>query len=92
MTAILKHDIGRIHGSFNHAIPACQRTCCRLSFLTLRQRLLSDVSIKMQTAFMSVLEVIQMPLNRELNVAACDDLTAQDGVAVVADAGGMVSG
>jgi hypothetical protein len=40
---------------------------------------------------MSVIEVVQMPLNRQLNVPAGDDLTAQNGVAVVADAVGMVS-
>ena len=51
------------------------------------QRLLSDVCIEMQPAFVCVLEVVQMPLNGELNVAACDDLAAQNGVAV-----GMVSG
>jgi hypothetical protein len=56
------------------------------------QRLPGDVRIEMQTAFMSVLQVVQMPLNRELNVAACDNLTGQNGVAVVADAVGMVSG
>ena len=39
----------------------------------------------MQPAFMSVLEVVQMPLNRELNVAAWDDVAAQNGVAIVAD-------
>jgi len=43
----------------------------------------------MQAAFMSVLEVVQMPLNRKLNVAARDDLTAQNGVVV--GAVGMVS-
>jgi hypothetical protein len=42
----------------------------------------------MQPAFMSVLEVVQMPLNRELNVAACDNVAAQNGVAIVADAVG----
>ena len=55
------------------------------------QRLPGDLGVEMQTTFMSVLEVVQMPLNRELNVAARDDLTAQNGVAVVADAVGMVS-
>ena len=39
-----------------------------------------------------VLQVVQMPLNRELNVPACDDLAAQNSIAVVADAGCMVSG
>ena len=56
------------------------------------QRLPGDLSVEMQTALVSVLQVVQMPLNGELNVAACDDLTAQNGVAVVADAVGMVSG
>ena len=56
------------------------------------QRLLSDVRAEMKAALMCVLKVVLMPLNGELNVATCDDLTAQDGVAVVADAVGMVSG
>ena len=55
------------------------------------QRLPGDVRIEMQPAFMSVLEVVQMPLNRELNVAASDALTAQNGVAAVADAVGEIS-
>jgi len=56
------------------------------------QRLPGDVGVEVQATFMSVLEVVQMPLNGELNVAASDDLTAQNGVAIVADAGSMVSG
>ena len=41
---------------------------------------------------MSVFEVVEVTLNSELNVAAGDDLTAQNRVAVVADAVDMVSG
>ena len=48
-----------------------------------------DLGGKVQAAFLSV--IIQIPFNRQLNVAACDDLTAQNGVAVVADAVGVVS-
>ena len=55
------------------------------------QRLLSDVRVEMQTTLVSVLQVVQMPLNRELNVAASDALTAQNGVAAVADAVGEIS-
>ena len=46
------------------------------------QRLLSDVSVEVQAALVCVLQVVQMPLNRELNVAARDDHTAQNGDAV----------
>jgi len=47
---------------------------------------------KTEPAFMSVLQVVQMPLNGELNVAACDDVTAQNRVIVAANTGSMVSG
>ena len=56
------------------------------------QHLPGDVGVKVQAAMVCVLEVVQMPLNGELNAAASDDLTAQTGGAVVADAVGMVSG
>ena len=46
----------------------------------------------MQPAFVRVILVVEMTPDRELNVSAYDDLTAQNGVAVVADAGCMVSG
>ena len=36
-----------------------------------------DLGVKVQAAFLSV--IIQIPFNRQLNVAACDDLTAQNG-------------
>ena len=45
--------------------------------------------VELQTAFLCVFEVIQMTLNGELNVAACDDVVGQNGVVVAAD---MVSG
>jgi len=45
----------------------------------------------MQPAFVSVLDVVEMTPDRELNVAACDDLAAQDRVTVAVDAGCMVS-
>ena len=41
---------------------------------------------------MSVLDVVEVTPDREFDVAACDDLTAQNRVAVPADAGCMVSG
>jgi len=56
------------------------------------QRLPVDLSVEMQTTLVCVLQVVEVPLNRQWNVAACDDLTAQNGVAVVADTVGMVSG
>jgi len=54
------------------------------------QRLPGDLSVEIETALVCVIEVVQMPLNGELNVPARGDLTAQNGV--VADAVGMVSG
>jgi len=56
------------------------------------QRLPGDLSVEIETALVCVIEVVQMPLNGELNGPACDDLTTQNGVAVVADTVGMVSG
>ena len=40
---------------------------------------------------MGVVEVVAITPDRELDVAACDDLAAQDRVTVAADAGCMVS-
>jgi hypothetical protein len=47
---------------------------------------------EVQAALVCVLQVVQMPLNGELNVAACDDFTAQNGVAEAVGAVRMVSG
>ena len=55
------------------------------------KRLLGDVGVEMQAAFVSVLEVVEMTLNSELNVTARDDVAAQNRVAVAADACRMVS-
>jgi len=40
------------------------------------KRLLGDVRVEMQAAFVSVLEVVEVTPDREFDVAACDDLTA----------------
>jgi len=40
----------------------------------------------------SVLDVVEVTSDRELDVAACDDLAAQDRFAVAVDACCMVSG
>ena len=56
------------------------------------QRLPGDVGVEVQATLVCVLQIIQMPFNRELNVAGRDDVAGQDGGAVVADAVGMVSG
>jgi hypothetical protein len=53
------------------------------------QRLLG---VEMQPAFVSVFEVVEVTPDRQLNVAARDDFTAQDRVTVAADAVGMVPG
>ena len=45
------------------------------------------LSVEVQTAFVSVLAVVEMTPDRERDVVASDDLTAQDGVSV-----GMVWG
>ena len=42
------------------------------------KRLLGDVRVEMQAAFVSVLDVVETTPDRELDVAARDDLTAQD--------------
>ena len=42
------------------------------------KRLLGDVRVEMEPAFVSVFEVVEVSPDRELDVAARDDLTAQD--------------
>ena len=49
------------------------------------QRLLCDLGVEMQPAFVSVFEVFEVTPDREFDVATCDDLSAQDGVTVAAD-------
>ena len=56
------------------------------------KRLLGDVGVEMQAAFVSVLDVVEVTPDRQLNVAACDDLAAQNRVTVAANTGCMVSG
>ena len=51
------------------------------------KRLLGEVRVEMQAALVSVLDVVEITPDRELDVAACDDLAAQDRVTVAADAG-----
>ena len=53
------------------------------------KRLLGDLGVEMQPAFVSVFEVTP---DREFDVATCDYLSAQDRVTVAADTGCMVSG
>ena len=48
------------------------------------QRLLGDVRVEIEPAFVSVLEITP---DRELDVAARDDFTAQNRVTVAADTG-----
>jgi len=55
------------------------------------KRLLGDLRVEMQSAFVSVLEVVEVTPDRELDVAACDNLTAQDRVTIAANTGCMVS-
>jgi len=45
-----------------------------------------------EPAFVGVFEVVEVTPDRELNVAACDDLAAQDRVTIAGDACCMVSG
>ena len=47
---------------------------------------------KVEPAFVSVLDVVGVTPDRQLNVAARDDLAAQDRVTVAANTGCMVSG
>ena len=56
------------------------------------KRLLRDLSAEIEPAFVSVFEVVEVTPDRELDVAACDDFTAQDRVTVAANTGCMVSG
>ena len=55
------------------------------------KRLLDDLGVEIEPAFVSVLDVVEVTPDRQFDVAACDDLTAQDRVTVAADAGCMVS-
>ena len=50
------------------------------------QRLLGDVRVEMQPAFMSVFDVVEVTPDRQLNAVARDDLTAQNRVTVAGDA------
>ena len=56
------------------------------------KRLLGDLRVEIEPAFVSVFDVVEVTPDRELDVAACDDLTAQDRVKVAVDACCMVSG
>ena len=87
---------GIFFGLISLRVSGCGNRCDRPFRFPMRadcflepQRIPGDLCVEMQAAFMSVLEVVQMPLNRKLNVAARDDLTAQNGVVV--GAVGMVS-
>jgi hypothetical protein len=50
------------------------------------KRLLGEVRVEMQAALVSVLDVVEITPDRELDVAAFDDLAAQDRVTVADDA------
>ena len=56
------------------------------------KRLLGDVRVEIEPAFVSVFEVVEVTPDRELDVAARDDLAAQDRVTVAANTRCMVSG
>ena len=56
------------------------------------KRLLGDVRVEMQPAFVSVFDVVEVTPDCQLDVAASDDLAAQDRVTVAANTGCMVSG
>jgi len=56
------------------------------------KRLLGDLGVEIEPAFVSVLDIVEVTPDRELDVAALDDLAAQDRVTVAADTGCMVSG
>ena len=56
------------------------------------KRLLGDVRVEIEPAFVSVVDVVEVTPDRELDVAACDDFTAQNRFAVAANTGCMVSG
>ena len=55
------------------------------------KRLLGDLGVEIEPAFVSTLDVVEITPDRELNVAACVDLATQECVAVTADTGCMVS-
>ena len=55
------------------------------------KRLLGDLGVEMQPAFVGVFKVVEVTPDRELDVAARDDLAAQDRVTVAGDARCMVS-
>jgi len=44
------------------------------------KRLLCDLGVEMEPAFVRVLDVVEVMPDRELNVAACDDLAAPNRV------------
>ena len=50
------------------------------------QRLLGDLRVEMQPACVGVFDVVEITPDREFDVAACDDLTAQNRVTVAGDA------
>ena len=56
------------------------------------KRLLGDLGVKIEPAFVGVFDVVKVTPDRELNVATRDDLAAQDRVTVTGDTGCMVSG
>ena len=55
------------------------------------KRLLGDLGVEIQAAFVGVFDVVKVTPDRELNVATRDDLAAQNRFAVAADTGCMVS-
>ena len=55
------------------------------------KRLLGDLRVEMQPAFVSVLEVVEITPDRELDLATRDNLAAQERVTIAGDAIGRVS-